>query len=53
MITTRLTLQGSTATTIERSYAGGTPALRPARASAIGGNLTVTNVNFTNGYAGD
>ena len=49
---TRLTLQGSTATTIERSYAGGIPHFSLLTVG-VGGNLTVTNVNFTNGYALD
>ena len=49
MIVKRLTLQGSTATTIERSYAGGTPHF--SLLNVAGGSLTVTDVNFADGYA--
>ncbi len=52
IITHRVTLQGSTATTIERRYGGATPHFSLLSVGS-GGNLTVTNVNFKNGYAVD
>ena len=50
IVHTRLTLQGSTASTIERRYGASTPHFSLLSVGP-GGNLAVTNVNFTNGYA--
>ena len=51
-VSTTLTLQGGTKSTIERSYVGATPDFA-LLTLVVGGNLTVTNVNFTNGSGGD
>ena len=50
-VTTALTLQGGTNSAIERSYAVGTPDFSLLFVG-VGGNLTVTNVSFKNGDAG-
>jgi predicted outer membrane repeat protein len=47
-----VTLQGAAATTIERRYGAATPHFS-LLSVGTGGNLTVTNVNFKNGYAVD
>jgi predicted outer membrane repeat protein len=50
IIHTRRTLQGAADSTIERRYGASTPRFS-LLSVAPGGNLTVTHVNFTNGYA--
>ena len=49
-VTASITIQGSATSTIERSYAGATPDFSLLTVGA-GGDLTVTKVNFKNGYA--